>query len=134
MQVRVLPPLLFGALRDNGLMGSTFSLAEGDTKMYTYRGPVLMGRFHCLGGVMAIVFVTNHDPNIDYRGLDKIANAVTHITSGRHFPGTYDRLLDDILQKLLHSQHSDYLCPTGDPLHHCNMLRCMASATSNINS
>lgn len=65
---------------------------------------------------MAIVFVTNHDPNIEYRGLGKYADAVTNVTSGRAFPETYDHLVDDIVQKLLHSVHHDYLCPTGDQI------------------
>jgi hypothetical protein len=82
-----------------------------------------MGRFHYLGGVMAIVFVTNHDPNIDYRGLGKYADAVTNITAGKSFPETYDHLIDDIVQKLLLSESTDYLCPTGD-----NVITALCSA------
>lgn len=64
---------------------------------------------------MAVVFITNHVPTQDYRGLGRYGT-VTHITSGKSFPPTYHRLVEEVVQKLLHSNNGDFLCPTGDPL------------------
>lgn len=61
---------------------------------------------------MPIVYVTNHDPSINYSRLSQLGS-VAHVTSG--LTANPRAAVEQAASTLCHSHETDILCVAGDP-------------------